>query len=317
MNGILSVLSKEELTAFTLRALYAEYGYAQYRMSKFEEYDLYGKNKDFLVSESVITFTDTDGKLLALKPDVTLSIIKNYKDSAEGDMKVYYNENVYRLSGGTRSFKEIMQAGLERLGKVDDRAIAEVLVLAAKSLDVISEHNVLEISHLDVVKGVLSACELSESAKKEILKALGEKNVQGILETATAENLSEEKKYLLKKLASVYGAPEKVLPELDFFKVNHLATQAVEQLVTILSALKEQGFGEKICVDFSVVNDMKYYNGLAFKGFIEGIPVGVLSGGQYDGMMQKMRKNAKAIGFAVYLDELSRLPKENGVGGEN
>lgn len=317
MNGILSVLSKEELTAFTLRALYAEYGYAQYRMSKFEEYDLYGKNKDFLVSESVITFTDTDGKLLALKPDVTLSIIKNYKDSAEGDMKVYYNENVYRLSGGTRSFKEIMQAGLERLGKVDDRAIAEVLTLAAKSLDVISENNVLEISHLDVVKGVLSACELSESGKKEIVKALGEKNVQGILETATAENLSEEKKCLLKKLASVYGAPEKVLPELDFFKVNPVATEAVEQLVTILSALKEQGFGEKICVDFSVVNDMKYYNGLAFKGFIEGIPVGVLSGGQYDGMMQKMRKNAKAIGFAVYLDELSRLPKENGVGGEH
>lgn len=311
MRDIFSVLSKEELTAFSLRALYAEYGYAQYRMSKFEEYDLYGRNKDFLVSENVIAFSDTDGRLLALKPDVTLSIIKNYKE-AEGDIKVYYNENVYRLSKGTHTFKEIMQAGLERMGEVDDRAIAEVLVLAAKSLDLISENNLLEISHLDVVKGVLSACELSESAKREIVKRLGEKNVRGILETATAENLSDEKKYLLTKLSSEYGKIEQVLPELETFKVNAESARAVEQFVAILSALRAQGVGEKLCVDFSVVNDMKYYNGLAFKGFIEGIPVGVLSGGQYDGMMQKMRKNARAIGFAVYLDELSRLPRERG-----
>lgn len=311
MRDIFSVLSKEELTAFSLRALYAEYGYAQYRMSKFEEYDLYGRNKDFLVSENVIAFSDTDGRLLALKPDVTLSIIKNYKES-EGDIKVYYNENVYRLSKGTHTFKEIMQAGLERMGEVGDRAIAEVLLLAAKSLDLISENNLLEISHLDVVKGVLSACELSESAKREIVKRLGEKNVRGILETATAENLSDEKKYLLTKLSSEYGKIEQVLPELETFKVNAESARAVEQFVAILSALRTQGVGEKLCVDFSVVNDMKYYNGLAFKGFIEGIPVGVLSGGQYDGMMQKMRKNARAIGFAVYLDELSRLPRERG-----
>ena len=67
----------EEKVIFALRELYSKYGYAQFKMSKFEEYDLYVKNKDFLVSDSVITFNDTNGKLLALKPDVTLSIIKN------------------------------------------------------------------------------------------------------------------------------------------------------------------------------------------------------------------------------------------------
>ena len=111
MDNIKNVLSKEEWTAFTLRALYAEHGYEKYRMSKFDEYDLYVRNKDFLVSESVITFTDTDGKLLALKPDVTLSILKNAKLQG-GAMKVYYNENVYRVSKGTRTYKEIMQVGL-------------------------------------------------------------------------------------------------------------------------------------------------------------------------------------------------------------
>ena len=71
------LLLDSEKIIFALRSLYSEYGYKPYRMSKFEEYDLYAENKEFLVSDNVITFTDTDGKLMALKPDVSLSIIKN------------------------------------------------------------------------------------------------------------------------------------------------------------------------------------------------------------------------------------------------
>ncbi len=61
----------------SLRALYSKFGYRPYRMSKFEEYDLYAGNRSFLPSGGVITFTDTNGRLMALKPDVTLSIAKN------------------------------------------------------------------------------------------------------------------------------------------------------------------------------------------------------------------------------------------------
>ena len=80
MNLDESVLKKEEKTAFLLRSLYQQYGCLQYKMSKFEEYDLYAKNRDFLVSDNIITFTDTNGKLMALKPDVTLSIVRNTRD---------------------------------------------------------------------------------------------------------------------------------------------------------------------------------------------------------------------------------------------
>ena len=74
------LLKSDEKVVLELRSLYEKYGYAQYKMSKFEEYDLYVRNKDFLVSDNIITFTDTNGKLMALKPDVTLSIIKSSKD---------------------------------------------------------------------------------------------------------------------------------------------------------------------------------------------------------------------------------------------
>jgi ATP phosphoribosyltransferase regulatory subunit len=82
-------LAVTEKIAFRLRSLYNRYGYTQYKMSKFEEYDLYARNKDFLLSENVITFTDLSGKLMALKPDVTLSIVKNSRDDAENLQKLY------------------------------------------------------------------------------------------------------------------------------------------------------------------------------------------------------------------------------------
>ena len=94
MNIDYSVLKNDERAIFGLRSLYSRYGYSQYKMNKFEEYDLYVRNKDFLVSDNIITFTDTSGKLMALKPDVTLSIIKNGKDVPGVLEKVYYDENV-------------------------------------------------------------------------------------------------------------------------------------------------------------------------------------------------------------------------------
>ena len=77
MNISFNALKNEERAVFSLRELYGSYGYIRHKVSKFEEYDLYARNKSFLVSENILTFTDTDGRLMALKPDITLSIIKN------------------------------------------------------------------------------------------------------------------------------------------------------------------------------------------------------------------------------------------------
>ena len=66
MSGPEWNLDFTEQVTFSLRTLYNRYGYSPYKMSKFEEYDLYARNKDFLISDSVITFTDLNGKLIAL-----------------------------------------------------------------------------------------------------------------------------------------------------------------------------------------------------------------------------------------------------------
>ncbi len=72
-------LPKDEQVPLLLRGLFEQRGYRRYRMSNFEAYDLYRENKNFLESEGIITFTDASGRLMALKPDVTMSIVKQYE----------------------------------------------------------------------------------------------------------------------------------------------------------------------------------------------------------------------------------------------
>lgn len=300
------ILRNEEKAIFKLRNLYESYGYRQFKMSKFEEYDLYTRNKDFLVSDSIITFTDTNGALMALKPDVTLSIIKDSADIDGSVKKVYYNENVYRVSKGTQSFKEIMQAGLECIGDVDEYIICETLYLAAKSLESISRDFILDISHMEIISEEIKALSVSQRAEKEILKCLGEKNIQGIKRVCASENADGRMTEILVKTASLYGNMKKVvssLKEIDFDKISPY----VSALEKIADYFDGSGLEERMHFDFSVIHDINYYSGIVFKGFINTIPTGILSGGQYDGLMRKMKKNSSAVGFAVYLDLLERL----------
>ncbi len=296
-----NVLKKDEKAIFELRSLYEKYGYIQYKMSKFEEYDLYVKNKDFLISDSIITFNDTNGKLLALKPDVTLSIIKNTQSSG-GVQKVYYNENVYRVSKGTHTFKEIMQTGLECIGDIDTYNICEVVSLAAKSLNAISDSFMLDISHMGVVSAVLDSVDVPNDAKEEILKCIGEKNTHDIKKIC--DQYGADCNDII-ALVSTYGSMDDVIEKLKGLSCN--IDDALTELEKINDFIKYEGFEKSVNLDFSIVNDMNYYSGIVFRGFIEGIPSGILSGGQYDKLMLKMGRKCGAIGFAVYLDMLERL----------
>ncbi len=305
-----STLKPEEKAVFQLREIYGKYGYTQYKMSKFEEYELYVRNKDFLVSDSIITFTDTNGKLMALKPDVTLSIIKNTKDEPECLKKVYYNENVYRITKGSHSYKEIMQTGLECLGAVDTYTIYEVLKLACDSLKSISDDCVLDISHLGILSDVIENVGISEENRALVLKCASEKNTHEISNICINENISEEKTNVLKAIISAYGQADNVISILEAVPEGYITKKNLDELKTIVNALSLNGYSEIIRIDFSVINDMNYYNGVVFKGFINKIPSGVLSGGQYDKLMNKMGKKSKAIGFAVYLDMLERFEQQ-------
>lgn len=296
---------QEEVT-YRLRSLYNRSGYSQYRMSKFEEYDLYARNKDFLTSDSVITFMDTNGRLMALKPDVTLSIVKNTRDGSPGVQKLYYHENVYRVAPGAHSFREIMQVGLECLGDIDDCCLWEVLTLAAESLLEVSGESILDVSHLDLLSGLLDGVGISGEGKDEALRLVAKKNEHDLTALCRACRIPEERIDVLRRAMGCSGDPERVLPELKRILTGITDTAPVDQLREIMAALPDEVRG-MIRFDFSAVDDIHYYNGIVFKGYIHGLPRRVLSGGQYDRLMTKLGRTSGAVGFAVYMDALGRL----------
>lgn len=296
-----SILTREEKVIFTLRALYAQSGYTGYRMNKFEPYDLYMRNKDFLLSDSLITFTDTNGRLMALKPDVTLSIVKNSRYEAGKRDKLYYDEKVYRPARPGEPFREITQMGLESLGDIGTSGIIEVLSLALSSLRAIADRYVLDIGCVDLLSLVLDETGATGDVRIALLNAVKEKATHE-LERIAQENQLNNISLLLDLLACEGSAKEVLYSGRLDAAVSHCpaARAAAEELRQILMPLQD----EPMRLDFSIQSDMRYYNGIVFGGFIEGVPTAVLRGGQYDRLMKRVGKQGNAIGFALYLDLL-------------
>ena len=295
-----SVLRGEERLVMELRSLYAGYGYRTYRMSRFEEYDLYAGSKDFLVSGNMITFTDTDGKLMALKPDVTLSIVRSIKDCSKIS-RICYDENVYRVSGSSGTFREIMQAGLECIGNLSDAELSEVALLAQKSLKTISASSVLTVSHMGIVEGFLKA--LPEDVRKKASSALEGRNISAMEVLARENGSCTDVLTKLSKLLTLGGTNDQIMACLADMGAEKTSIAELRAIISVLDP-------DAVRIDFSLPGKMKYYNGIVFRGYVQGVSTPVVSGGQYDKLLQTMGKNARAIGFAVYLDALERFLDE-------
>lgn len=295
----------DERAGLLLRELYHRRGYLPYRMSRFEPYDLYAKNKSFLVSENVLTFTDTDGRLMALKPDVTLSIVRSVPCPAGETQKVYYQENVYRTSIAAAGYREIMQAGLECIGSLDLLDMAEVLSLAAESLRLLSDGYLLDVGHIGVVSGLLEG--LPEAVRPGLLTEIGRKNVPAIRRLCAQAGAPYERAERLCRLSQLYGTPGEVLPALEELAEGGQAREGLEELRQLCRILQEHTPEPNLRLDFSITNDMRYYNGIIFRGYLPGLASGVLAGGRYDNLLRRMGKPGGAVGFAVYLDQLERL----------
>ena len=305
MEFDLSTLQPKERASFALRALYEAAGCRKYHMGRFEEYSLYQANRSFLSSEQVITFTDLDGRLLALKPDVTLSIAKTAQPAPGETLRYYYHENVYRPSAESHTFKEIGQMGLEFLGGVGEAEVQQAVCLAAQSLGQLGTDWVLEVSHMGYLFGLLDALQVPEDARAGLLRKLGQKNAHELRAAALAAGLDEDAADTLCRVLTLCGGYADTLPRAEALCRNDAMRAAVAELQGLAGPLEQAGGA--IRLDLTLAGEMEYYNGLVFQGYLKALPRPLLKGGRYDLLMQQFTPGAGAIGFAVYLDELDRL----------
>lgn len=332
MQTILTSLGQAERTALILRAAYEQAGYRHYRMARFEEYSLYQDNRGFLPARQLISFTDLDGRLLALKPDVTLSIAKNAQPAPGCCEKYYYAESVFRPSPESRSFCEISQTGLECIGAVGPDEMAEVLRLARSSLLLASGGRgaVLELGHTGFVAALLEGA--PAPAHGPLLEALRAKNAHGIRDICQKYGVQGPLCADLTALLTLAGPAKEVLKKAEPLTRTNGMRAALKELASLSAAPKKEAGPAgptrpaeavppasapgasvpaalpAVRVDLSLVNDLDYYNGLVFQGYLEGLPRPVLRGGRYDPLAARFSPGAGAVGFALYLNELERRP---------
>lgn len=305
LQNFINSLPTEDRLPLELSKLYEQFGYQKYCMSKFEEYGFYSDNRDFLSTDGIIAFNNSAGKLMALKPDITLSIVKNARTLPFANARYYFNENVYRISEDTHDCKEIKQCGIELLGNVDSHATAEIVLLALKSLGKIDKEFNLIISHIAFVSSALEDAGIIGEKRRKILGFIKRKNRHDLVRWCEENGVESKITDRLIKISSISGNLNEVLPSLSELVTGDKTADAYNELLNLSNALCEMDLYKNLKLDLSVLNHLDYYNGILLQGYVKNSPSPVLSGGRYDSLAKKIRGDGGAFGFAVYLDGLN------------
>lgn len=298
-------LNKKEKFIYKLRNLLEDYGYKNISVNLLEDYESY-KGSHLIKDENILKLIHPNGKLYALRPDMTIPIAKRFAlegKKEELSHKVYYNDSVFRIEQKSfNSLSEMQQIGVEALGIKDKIIDFEILTLAKEILSEINDTYHIDLSHSGILDKLFNLGTFTKE-EKEIILAHISKREKSDLEKFLGKNDSKvEVKESLVKLLSLNGSYEKVMEE--FKKDKFLNT--FEDIIEDLSEFKDylDVYGIKVDLDFSLSSNLKYYTGIIFKGYVPNIAEAVLTGGRYDKLSKTFGKDMGAIGFGVNLTEI-------------
>lgn len=306
----IDLLGPRERFAVKLEIMLKQAGYGRIDFAPFDEYELFDKNRAFVGGLHLLTFTDSFGTLMALRPDVTLSAMKQAAARPEQSLKLYYHEDVFRYTRDTHQYQAHRQVGCEVIRKDKVPLALPVLSLAQQVLMALPSRTVLVLSHVGFLQSDSWYQHLEEDDQQILLDLISRKMQQPLAQKLTQLGCPEQESHKLRFLAGLSGEADQVLEAVVKEGLDQAAVDAAKDLADKARKI-ETNDDHKVVVDFSLVNPLNYYNGLVFQGFAKGCSGSVLSGGRYDLLARKFLKgadtNAGAIGFAADLDALSPL----------
>jgi ATP phosphoribosyltransferase regulatory subunit len=246
-----------------------------------------------------IQFLDSDGSLVALRPDLTTSVARlvagRYRDMT-GVLRLSYIAPVFReepaMSGGAR---EVLQAGVELVGGDGALADAEILALLVESLErcglPVCESTV-QVGNIRLVSGLF--VDLPENARSEVLQALRLGDIAAALSRAREAAMpADQLQRAARALAGSEGRDE---------------TADVQELCRVIDLARERwpgtakGWGVP---NFALVPALPYYTGIVFEAIHPDAGV-IASGGRYDLLIGDFGTPRPALGFAIDVLQLHR-----------
>lgn len=299
--------AREEITG-RLTAMFRSRGYRQVNTPAIEFYDVFASAAAHYPAEDMYKMSDTRGRLMVLRSDCTIPIARLTATRLTGmpmPLRLYYNENVYRVEHGMRGKpSEIYQTGVELIGSNSLRSDLEIVEMAATALGECGSGDFrIELCHIGYFRSLIDNLEADLEKKEEIRQCIEQKNyalLRDLLEPFGDTRAARALNYLPR----LFGGVEVFEKAYELFDQSG-ARDSLDYLKQIYCCLRELGLGQHVLIDLGMVNQAEYYTGIIFRGYFDGIGEPVLSGGRYDNLLSDFGEALCATGFAFQVDVIA------------
>ncbi|HEX9270145.1 MAG TPA: ATP phosphoribosyltransferase regulatory subunit [Candidatus Limnocylindria bacterium] len=283
----------------TLMGAFAAYGYVPLEPPTVE----FASEALSVDERRMLRFLDRDGRLLALRPDVTTAVARvvaqRYR-AAEGTLRLAYFTPVFREEPSMRgSEREYDQAGVELIGDASLRADAEVIALLADALARCGLMAAdIDVGHVGFFNGFVA--ELPDGSRERVALAARSGDLVSALSAARDGGLA----------ASRLGALERGLrhrgSELSTMRKDAPAAslRALDALDSLAPLLEAAGVGAAIRYDLGFVPALPYYSGIVFQVTAPDVGFAIAAGGRYDGLLGRIGTERPATGFGINVPHL-------------
>lgn len=294
-------------------------GFSPVLSAGLEYYETFSGKENAVPEERMFKMTDTDGKLLVLRPDTTLSIARIAATKLNSDRaRLSYFADKYDLeNGGGLSSREIYQAGVECLGEEGAFSDAQCIAFAIECLKEAGLRDfIIDIGHVGYFKGLLEESGLSPFQAEDVRACINRKDTMNAERLLKKAGVSGDALNNILALPALFGGRE-VFSVAEVLTHNSCARKAVDDLKNIDRLLTEMGYEGYISYDLGMIKPLSYYSGILFSGLVKDLGAPVLSGGRYDNLADAFGKHMPAVGFAmglkrilVALERQGSLPEE-------
>ncbi|MEG2684572.1 MAG: ATP phosphoribosyltransferase regulatory subunit [Erysipelotrichaceae bacterium] len=284
------------------------WGYKEVVTPTTEFYQTFNPGFQYLEDEDMYKFFDSNGRILVLRPDMTLPIARvvatRFKDSPM-PLRFRYTANIFhvnnKLSGRRNEFSD---CGVEYIGAQGFDSDLEILVTALESMKILKNiHYKLEIGNVNIFKAAVKNINLNEEEIATLLSLMDKKSLKALDDFLAKTNLSEQHKQFFTKLPWLFGGVE-VLEEVKTVAFNDEIKEEINYLEKLNDAIIELGYKDLVTFDLGMVHRLSYYSGLIFRGYADGVGITILTGGRYDKLIKIYGRDLPAVGFAIKLDAL-------------
>lgn len=284
-------------------------GYFEVETPSYEYYDVFD-GLDGVEAEKCFRFFDRQGRTLTLRPDLTTPISRIMATKLEKDgfpMRISYLGNAFRYEdvekGGRQ--REFTQSGIELLNDPSSEADAEIIVTTIKALLAAGlEEFKIEIGQVMFFQGLMEETEIDKTVIEQIADCINMKDGFGLNALLESLPLRAEKREILNQITMASGGAE-LLDQLAEYPLNETCKDALSNLKEVYRIIGEYGFEKYVSIDLGMIQSLKYYTGITFKGFTYGVGFPICGGGRYDNLSKRFGAEISATGAAISVSRLA------------